>query len=119
MIFIFFVITLLFKVLHLRHHSEPVASPDLGDILLTVLAAQQLECEINQLGRISKSADASVSIEISTQTYMVDAHHLDGMFQMGNGIHDVCLALLAQESMIERSMSHTSTGCQGTHLIIG
>ena len=50
---------------------------------------------------------------------MVDAHHLNGMLQMGNGIHDVCLALLAQESMIERSMSHTTTGCQGTHLIVG
>ena len=49
------------------------------------------------------------------QTYVVDAHHLDGMLQMGNGIHDVCLALLAQESMIERSMSHTTIGATAFH----
>ncbi len=107
------------KVLYLRHHSEPVASPNLGNILLAIFAAQQLEGEIDEFRRIGKSADASISIKVGSQTYVVDTHHIDGMLQMGNGIHDVGLALLAQESMIERSMSHTTTGCQGTHLIIG
>ncbi len=54
-----------------------------------------------------------ISIEIGTQTYVVDAHHLDGMLQMGNGIHDVCLALLAQESVIERSMKPHLHGLPG------
>ncbi len=101
------------KVLHLRHHSEPVASPNLGDILLAILAAQQLEGEVDEFRRISKSSDAAISIKVGTQTYMVDAHHIDGMLQMGNGIHDVGLALLAQESMIERGMSHTTTWLPG------
>ena len=50
---------------------------------------------------------------------MVDAHHIDGMFQMSDSVHDVSLSLLLQESVIERGMSYTTLCSEGTHLVIG
>ena len=87
--------------------------------MLAVLATQELERKVDKFGGISESADATVSIEVGTEPHMVDAHHLDGMLQVCDGIHDVGLSLLAQESMIERGMSHTSTSRKGAHLVIG
>lgn len=109
----------MFKVLHLRHHSEPVASPNLDNILLAIFAAQQLESEIDEFRRVGKTSDAAVSIKVGSQTYVVDTHHIDGMLKMGDGIHDVGLTLFTQESVIERGMSHTALCCEGTHLVIG
>ena len=109
----------MFKVLHLRHHSEPVASPNLDNILLAIFAAQQLEGEIDEFGRVGKTADAAISIKVGSQTYVVDTHHIDGMLKMGDGIHDVGFPLFTQESMIERGMSHTALCCKGSHLVVG
>ena len=109
----------MFKVLHLRHHSEPVASPNLDNILLAIFAAQQLEGEIDEFRRVGEPPDAAVSIKVGTQTYVVDTHHIDGMLKMGDSVHDVGFTLFTQESMIERGMSHTTLCCEGTHLVIG
>ena len=49
---------------------------------------------------------------------MVDAHHIDGMFQMSDSVHDVSLSLLRQESVIERGMSYATLGSKRTHLVI-
>ena len=49
---------------------------------------------------------------------MVDAHHIDGMFQMSDSVHDVSLSLLFQESVIERGMSYATLGSKRTHLVI-
>ena len=54
----------MFKVLHLRHHSEPVASPNLDNILLAIFAAQQLEGEIDEFRRVGETSDAAVSIKV-------------------------------------------------------
>lgn len=109
----------MFKVLHLCHHSEPVASPNLGNILLAIFAAQQLEGEIDEFRRVGETSDAAVSIKVGTQTYVVDTHHIDGMLKMSDGIHDISLSLFTQESVIERGMSHTALCSEGTHLVIG
>ena len=91
----------MFKVLHLRHHSEPVASPNLDNILLAIFAAQQLEGEIDEFRRVGETSDAAVSIKVGTQTYVVDTHHIDGMLKMGDSVHDVGFTLFTQESVIE------------------
>lgn len=109
----------MFKVLYLRHHSEPVASPNLDNILLAIFAAQQLEGEIDEFRRVGEPPDAAVSIKVGTQTYVVDTHHIDGMLKMGDSVHDVGFTLFTQESVIERGMSHTTLCCEGTHLVIG
>ena len=97
----------MFKVLYLRHHSEPVASPNLDNILLAIFTAQQLEGEIDEFRRVGETSDAAVSIKVGTQTYVVDTHHIDGMLKMGDSVHDVGFTLFTQESVIERGMSHT------------
>ena len=38
---------------------------------------------------------------------------------MSHHVEDGSLGILAQETVIDGGLSHTSLGCQGTHLIIG
>ena len=50
---------------------------------------------------------------------MVDAHDVDGMFQVCDGIEDTGFAVFAEETRIECGVCHTAFGCQRPHLVVG
>ena len=59
----------MFKVLQLRHHSEPVTSPNPDNLQHAIFAAQQLEGEIDEIRKVGEPPDAAVYNNIGTQTY--------------------------------------------------
>ena len=83
------------------------------------MAAEQLEGELYGLGSIGIAAHATVAVEIGAYSHMVDAHHVDGMLQMTDGIEDGGFALGAEESGIERGMGHAASLGQGPQLVVG
>ena len=50
---------------------------------------------------------------------MVDAHNLDGVFQMSHSIEDSSLALLLEEAMEKGDMGDAVLCGKGTHLVVG
>ena len=51
---------------------------------------------------------------------MVNTHHTNGMLQVSDGIeHGGLATLLAQETMIECDVGHTTLLCQGPQLVVG
>ena len=49
---------------------------------------------------------------------MIDAHHLDRVYQMGHDIADGGLTILAQETVIDRGLCHSAFGSKGSHLVV-
>ena len=49
---------------------------------------------------------------------MIDAHHLDGMFQVIHDIEDTRLTILTQEPVVDRGLCHTILGSEGSHLVV-
>ena len=50
---------------------------------------------------------------------MVDAHHLDGMVEMGHCIKDGGLTILAQETRVEGYLTDAVFLGKGPHLVVG
>lgn len=72
------------------------------------MAAKQLEGKLDGFGSVGIAAHTTVTIEIGAQSHMVDTHHIDGMFQMFDGVDDGGFAFRAEETMIKRGMSHAT-----------
>ncbi|MBQ4168498.1 MAG: hypothetical protein II599_01520, partial [Bacteroidales bacterium] len=97
-------------LLRLGHHTEEVATPDLLDILVAVTLTEQLAGEMNEFGTVCQARDSPIAIEVGTQSHMVDAHHLDGMLEVGDDVDDRRLAVLAQETVIDGGLRHATLG---------
>ena len=50
---------------------------------------------------------------------MVDAHDLNGVLQMGDGVNDAGFSLFLQETRVERGLCYTAFGGESAHLVIG
>ena len=105
--------------MHLLHDTQEVAAPYLLDIGIAITTSQQLAGEVGQLTTVSQPTDTTIAIEIGTQPYVVDTHHLDSMIQMLHSIQDGSLALFLQKPMIKRYLAHATLGGKGTHLVVG
>ena len=101
------------------HDSQEVAAPDLLDIGIAVTLAEQLAGEVKEFGTVCKATHTTIAIEVGAKTYMVDAHNLDGMVEMGHHIEDRCFSVAAQETVIDGGLCHTTLGSKGTHLVVG
>ena len=78
------------------------------DIALAVAAGQQLTGEVDELAAVGQTCHTAVTVEIGTEAHMVDAHDLDGMLQMSDGIHDRGLTVALQKAGIKGGLCHTS-----------
>ena len=70
------------------HHPEPVAAPYFGDVFFAVSAAEQLDSEVDELGRIGHARYTAVAIKVGSDANMVDAHDLDGVFEVVDAVDD-------------------------------
>ena len=77
-----------------------------------------MDREIDDFRRIGHSFDTAVSIEIGANTNVIDAHHADGVFQMGHGIAYGGLARLPKKAVIHRCLGHTTLRCQCPKLVV-
>lgn len=82
--------SLLFQpgLLCLTHHPEPVATPYFGDVFFAVSAAEQLDGEVDEFGGIGHTRYTAVSIKVGSNANMVDAHDLDGVFEVVDAVDD-------------------------------
>ena len=103
----------------MAHDTEEIAAPDLLDVGFAVAAGKELTGEVEELGAVGESGDATVAVEVSAEAHMVDAHHLDGMLEVGKDVEDGGLTVAAQEAIVDGGLRHTAFGCEGPHLIVG
>ena len=74
---------------------------------------------MNEFGTVCQARDSPIAIEVGTQSHMVDAHHLDGMLEVGDDVDDRRLTVLAQETVIDGGLRHATLGGEGPHLVVG
>lgn len=103
----------------MTHYSQPVASPYLADIGLAIAATQQLDGEIDEFRGIIHARHSAIAVEVGAYAHMVDAHDVDGMLKMADGIEDGRLATGFKESMIEGGVSHTASLGERSQLVVG
>lgn len=106
-------------VLNHFHHSHPVATPYLADILFGVAAAKELNGEVDNLRGVSHARYATVTVEVGADAYMVNTHDTDGMLKVRHGIHDVCLSRCIEESRVESGVGYTATFGKCPQLVVG
>ena len=102
----------------LGHHAEEVAAPDLLDVGLGITAREELHGEVDEFGGVGKTADTTVTVEVGTETYMVDAHHLDGMLEMVEDVEDGGLTMATEEAVVDGGLGHTALSGEGAHLVV-
>ena len=106
-------------ILRFLHDAEEVAAPDLLDILLVIVAGKELTGEADELRAATKACDAAVAIEIGAEPYMIDAHDVDGMLEVGNNVKDGGLSVGTEEAVVDGGLGHTAFGGKRPHLIVG
>ena len=105
--------------LHLAHHTQEVASPQLLHLLTTKPFGTEATGEIDHFRSIGTTNDTTIAIKVGTYTYVVDTSHIDHIHDMAHGIINSGATLLAQETIVEAHLSHTTRGSKGTQLIVG
>ena len=58
---------------------------------MRVASSEQLDGEVYEFRRVGDAADPSVAVEVCSYSHAVDAHYVDGMFQMVYGVDDARL----------------------------
>lgn len=60
-------------------HTEEVASPDLAELFLSITFLEKLDSDADHIIATLATKDAATTIEVTTDTDMVNASHLDAM----------------------------------------
>src|SRR5690606_34111644 len=74
--------------LHLAEYAQQVAAPQLLDLLLGVAAADELERDVEGLGRVAPAVDAAAAIEVGADADVVDADELDRVVDVVDEVLD-------------------------------
>lgn len=106
-------------ILTLLHDAKEVASPYFLDVLLVIVALEQLAGEERELAGIGQSWHPSVTVEICSQAHMIDAHYPDSVLKMLDSVEDAGLIIKAEETWVERNLADTALLGQCPHLVIG
>ena len=106
-------------ILALLHDAKEVASPYFLDVLLVIVALEQLAGEERELAGIGQSWHPSVTVEICSQAHMIDAHYPDGVLKMLDSVEDAGLIIKAEETWVERNLADAALLGQCPHLVIG
>ena len=78
-----------------------------------------MEREIQGFRSIGKARDTAVAVEIGADADVVDAHHVDGVFEVVDGIENRRLTVFAEESCVERRVRHTTLLGESAELVVG
>ena len=79
---------------------------------------QQPTRQIDEFRSRCQARHAAVAVEVGTDAYMLDTHHIDHMVQVFNGIEDGGAAVRAQETVVESNLRHSVLGRQGAQLVV-
>ena len=75
-------------MLYISHHTEEVATPNEFDVLFAVALHEEATGEVDELGSGRATCDATISIEVSANAYVLNAHHIHHVVEVLNGIEN-------------------------------
>ena len=107
-------------MLYISHHTEEVATPNEFDVLFAVALHEEATGEVDELGSGSATCDATISIEVGANAYVLNAHHLHHVVEMLDGIENRSwFGVGTEETMIHGDLCHTSRTGKCPHLVVG
>ena len=107
-------------MLYISHHTEEVATPNEFDVLFTVALHEEATGEVDELGSGRATRDATISIEVGANAYVLNAHHIHHVVEMLDGIEDRgWFGVGTEETMIHGDLCHTSRTGKCPHLFVG
>ena len=63
-------------MLYISHHTEEVAAPNEFDVLFAVALHEEATGEVDELGSGRATRDATISIEVGADAYVLNTHHI-------------------------------------------
>ena len=107
-------------MLYISHHTEEVAAPNELDVLFAVALHEEATGEVDELGSRRATSDATISIEVGADAYVLNAHHIHHVVEVLDGIEDRgWFGVGTEETMIHGDLCHTSRTGKCPHLFVG
>ena len=107
-------------MLYISHHTEEVAAPNEFDVLFAVALHEEATGEVDELGSGRATRDATISIEVGADAYVLNAHHIHHVVEVLNGIEDRgWFGVGTEEAMIHGDLCHASRTGKCPHLFVG
>lgn len=107
-------------MLYISHHTEEVATPNEFDVFFAVALHEEATGEVDELGSGRATRDATISIEVGANAYVLNAHHIHHVVEMLDGIEDRgWFGVGTEETMIHGDLCHTSRTGKCPHLFVG
>ena len=106
------------SVLYLAHYAQEVAAPQLFDVSFSEAFCCQAAGKIDNFRSICAANDATVSVKVGANAYVVNACDIYHMYDVAYCIVDSSSALLAQESIVEAGLHHTTRCCKCAQLVV-
>ena len=75
-------------MLYISHHTEEVATPNEFDVLFAVALHEEATGEVDELGSRRATSDATISIEVGADAYVLNAHHIHHVVEVLDGIEN-------------------------------
>ena len=105
---------------YISHHTEEIATPNEFDVLFAVALQEEVTGEVDEFGCGSATRDASISIEVGANAYVLNAHDVDHVVEVLDGIEDGSwFWVRTEEAMIHGDLCHTSRTGKCPHLVVG
>lgn len=105
--------SLLFS-LHLPHHAQEVSAPDLGDVCFGESVFQQSDGDVDKIVVAVAAFHATATIEVGTDTDMVDARYFNHVQQVVHKVAEVgALGIRVQELVYQAGLCHAAVGGKG------
>lgn len=77
-----------------------------------------MEGDIDKLRGVGAAQHGAIAIKIGAYAHVIDAHHLDGVLQMLQGMQQSSLAILSQEAVVKCDLHNPSLVSKGAHLVV-
>ena len=75
-------------MLYISHHTEEVATPNEFDVLFAVALHEEATGEVDEFGSGRATCDATISIEVGADAYVLNAHHIHHVVEVLDGIEN-------------------------------
>ena len=75
-------------MLYISHHTEEVATPNELDVLFAVALHEETTGDVDELGSGRATRDATISIEVGADAYVLNAHHIHHVVEVLDGIEN-------------------------------
>ena len=75
-------------MLYISHHTEEVATPNELDVLFAVAFHEEATSEVDEFGSRGATRDATISIEVGADAYVLNTHHIHHVVEVLYGIEN-------------------------------